>query len=172
MAGFKITIKRAVRIQAPLFTRAQRVAVGNIALNVVRDRIKAASDANDQPAKPLCAIRPRRGGASYVVQKQMRTGRPAIRDWTLTGAMLQSLRVTVATAKRIVISPTDDQKGKLAGNQQRCEMFALSPKDEAKVNEVVAKSYQDMATRMIVASQMWRAAGAALIAGNVMDTSA
>jgi|HubBroStandDraft_4_1064222.scaffolds.fasta_scaffold208077_2 hypothetical protein len=171
MAGFKITIKRSVRIQAPLFTRAQRVAVGNIALNVVRDRIKTATDANDGPAKPLNAIRPRHGGASYVVQKQMRTGRPATRDWTLTGAMLKSLRVTVATTKRIVISPTDDQKGKMAGNQQRCEMFAISKKDEAKINAVVGKAYQDMAQRMIVASQMWRAAGAALIVGNVMDTS-
>jgi hypothetical protein len=172
MAGFKISIKRSVRIQAPLFTRAQRVAVGNIALNVVRDRIKTATDANDSPAKPLCAIRPRHGGASYVVQKQMRTGQPAVRDWTLTGAMLKSLRVTVATAKRILISPTDDQKGKMAGNQQRCEMFAISPKDEAQINAVVLKSYQDMAARMVIASQMWRAAGAALITGNVMDTSA
>src|SRR5579863_6526587 len=90
---FKVTIKRSVRIQAPLFTRAQRVAVGQFALKAVRDRIKTATDAKDAPAKPLSAIQPRHGGASYVIQKQKRTGRRPVRDWTLSGTMLASLRV-------------------------------------------------------------------------------
>jgi len=168
---FKVTITRSVRIQAPLFTRPQRVAVGEFAMNVVRDRIKTATDANDEPAKPLGLAQPRHGGASYAIQKQKRTGRRPVRDWTLSGAMLASLRVTVATAKRIVISPTADQKNKLAINQVGCEMFAISPKDEAKVNDLVGKAYQDMAQRMIVATQMWRAAGAALITANALDVS-
>jgi len=168
MAGLKITIQRSVRIQAPLATRAERLRLGQIVLETVRTRIKTASDGNDQPAKPLCAIRPRHGGASYVVQKQMRTGRPAVRDWMLTGAMLQSLRVTVATAKRILISPTDDQKAKLAHDQAQCEMFALSPKDEAVAQEAVTKLYWALNARMVVAASMYRAGGAALITANAI----
>lgn len=172
MGMFKVTIKRSVRIQAPLISRPQRVFLGNLALGSVRGRIQKATDANDQPAKPLSAIRPRHGGASYVVQKQKRTGRRPVRDWNLTGALMQSFRVTIATAKRIVISPTDDQKVKLAGNQAICEMFAFSPKDAAVTQAAVIDAYVDMAQRMVVATAMYRAAGNALITQTALNTSA
>jgi hypothetical protein len=155
MAGFKITIKRSVRINAPVATRAQRLALGQVVLQTVRGRIKSAVDANDAPAKPLSAIRPRHGGTSYAVQKQMRTGGRAVRDWTLTGALLGSLRVSIATQKRIVISPAEDQRGKMAGNQALCEMFAFSPKDEAVTQEAMDHLVQRMIS-LIVANSISR----------------
>jgi hypothetical protein len=165
---FKVVITGSVRIQAPLFTRGERVLVGTVAMNVVRDRIRSASDVKDQPAKPLSLLRPRHGGASYAIQKQKWTGRRAVRDWTLSGALLNSFRVTTATEKRIVISPTNDQKNKLAINQVGCEMFAISPRDEAEINRMVVKEYQDKAARIVIATELWRA-GAVLIAANALD---
>lgn len=170
MPTFRVSISRPLRIQAPVINRAQRLAVGNVVIDVVRERIKRAIDANDAPARPLSAIRPKHGGASYAVQKQEKTGKRPVRDWTLTGALLRSLRVSVATEKRIVISPAADQMGKMAGNQGLCNMFAISPKDEAVINQTINALYAQMAQRMVIAAEALRSAGMALITSNALTS--
>jgi hypothetical protein len=162
MAMFQVTVQRSFRIQAPVATRNQRLLIGNAAIAIVTRRVQAATDTDDSPAKPLSSSRAimKRGRDmwSYAVEKQHITGRRGVRDWTYSGDMLKSLRVSIATTTRILISPSGtDSKGrdntvKLAHNQTLCEMFGLSPSDEAKVKELVDALYRDLASRLVTES--------------------
>lgn len=123
--------------------------LGNTVLKSVKERIHKGLDVNEQYAKPLKpTTHVDKSGAladlvPYPVQKQ-RKGRQPIRDLTMTGALMNSVQVILASDDRCVIASNNAVKDKvLHKNNLRSPQFGLSNTDhqvmEKKVGELLRK---------------------------------
>jgi hypothetical protein len=127
---FEPVIKRA-RFEVPGYSPQQMIAIANPVAKSVGDRILSALDLNDTPALPL-----KPGYSKWKARKYP----PAVRNWSVTGVTLRSLKTLEATHNRAVIGFTSGwskktKKGTIttnaivAINQSRQRQFGLSPRD-------------------------------------------
>ncbi len=128
--AFQIKITRA-RFHVSGYSPQQMVAIGQALISRgIVPRVRAGGTVADSPAP---ALRP-----GYARFKERR-GVPAIRNWTLTGRTLRSLKVLRASANRAVIGFTDALTNLRAVlNNRRARQFGVSPADR----NVVAQEIQ------------------------------
>lgn len=134
---FRINLKSTVFVAVPTFSAEQLQGFGESAIEVMKRRILLGVNVSDQPAKPLKASRrtwdPRiRRYVDYADYKSS-IGRNPIRDLFLTGAMLNSLRVTSVGDHGVRIGFPASQMVKAHANQEREPMFGLSPADQRQI---------------------------------------
>ena len=113
-------------------------AIGGIVLDSMKARIKAAVDWNDnaaRPLKPIYAQEKVKGRRVALTGGQLFRGKP-IRDWTLRGRTMQSLKVKSVSQDRVTIGPVSLEAAKIiAGRNPLDHMWAMSPKDMAVLHE-------------------------------------
>jgi hypothetical protein len=121
-----------VQVSFSPFSTESMLAIGNIVLNHIRDRIQAVQDVTDSRAKPLketYAEEKRRGRHVALGGPRKYAGLP-YRDWTLRGRTLSACRVKFASQDRATIGPTSEETGKIMTARNRVDkMWGISPSD-------------------------------------------
>lgn len=124
-AIFETKIRHA-RLTFSPFSSEQMADIGNVVLESIKDRILLARNADDAPAKPL-AIKYADWKSSA---KNKYPGKSRLRDWSLRGKTLRSLKVKVASEDRATLGPTDPQSQMIVAVQNRRQrQWAVSPKN-------------------------------------------
>lgn len=127
---FKATIKRA-KVGTPGFSADRMLYFGNILNNDIARRFDQALDIYDAAAPAL--------SASYSKFKV--TGKyhgAPIRNLLLTGRLRRSMKVKRASQNKVTLGFTDPVSDeRMTFNQRRSNMYGMSPKNEAKVLQVV-----------------------------------
>ena len=104
MAGFETRVTYSKLSFSPIATE-DMAAIGSIVLDQIKARIQAAVDWDDNPARPLKEIYARekvKGRRVALTGGQLFRGKP-IRDWTLRGRTMQSLKVKSVSQDRVTI---------------------------------------------------------------------
>ena len=140
--SFFTTRIRHSRLTLSPFSSEQMADIGEDVIGSIVGRISEAKDANDNPAKPL--------SERYAKYKSGSTnknpGRAPVRDWTLRGKTLSSIRVKVASEDRCTIGPTDEQSAMIISVQDaRSHQWGVSPADESAL---VAATRRQLETNM------------------------
>jgi hypothetical protein len=136
---FTPKITRARFVLGP-FSSEQMAAIGNVMVDTIKTRIQSGLNINDDPAKPLKPGRNGRGG--YPGYKSSHGLNP-IRDWTLRGRTLGSMKVKAANENRVVIGFTDDKADLIAHiNNLRERTFGISPKDRIVLQAAVQATFK------------------------------
>lgn len=121
MAPYQTKIKRARFVVGP-FSAEQMEGIGIVFLDSMANRIKRGVNVNDAPSK---ALNPR-----YAKRKTGKGLQP-IRDWTLTGRTMRSLKVKSVSENRGVIGfvdPVADTRAHF--NNLRDRAFGAAPSDQ------------------------------------------
>lgn len=146
------TVKSSIRIQSPGFPADEMRANMLLVRDVVRSRILSGVNLQDAGARPLVA--------GYVRAKVRKGGVP-IRNWKLTGALMNALDVTRSTDNYATIGfHGEDQRTKArflqAGGGYRAPgkqggikrwkagpepMFGLSPNDRRAASGIMRASF-------------------------------
>jgi hypothetical protein len=121
-----------VKVTFSPFSSDSMLAIGQVVLDHIRDRIKAVQDVTDSRAKPLkqkYADEKRQGRYVALGGPVKYRGLP-YRDWTLRGRTLQACKVKFASQDRATIGPTSEETGKIMTVRNRVDhMWGMSPKD-------------------------------------------
>jgi len=128
---FETKIRKA-RFVVAGYSAEQMVQMGNgLIEEAIRPRIRSGHTVQDAPAPAL--------SAKYAKRK-IRAGKQPIRDWTLTGRTLRSMKVLTAGPNRAVIGLTDAETNRRAFfNNRRSQQFGVSPNDRGKLPRIVAR---------------------------------
>jgi hypothetical protein len=99
----------------------QMLSLGNILADTIRDRIGSGLNGADVPGRPL---------AAKYAEKKARMGKEPIRNWTLTGKTLRSLRCLAANENRALVGFNNPIAGRIAHwNNLKERAFAVSPRN-------------------------------------------
>jgi hypothetical protein len=120
MGRFRTKIRKARFIVTP-YTAERMAEISDATLESVRTRIARALTVEDSPAPSL---RP------FYARRKAIKGKPALRDWTLTGRTLRSMKTLSAGPGKARIGFTDPESNKRAFiNNARYRQFGLSGSD-------------------------------------------
>ena len=161
MAFFTTRIRHS-RLTLSPFSSEQMADIGEDVIGSIVGRISEAKDANDNPAKPLSAKYAKwksSHGAytpwsqhgqfaevGYTSKGNLNSGHNPVRDWTLRGKTLSSVRVKVASEDRCTIGPTDEESAMIISVQDaRSHQWGVSPTDESAL---VAATRRQLETNM------------------------
>ncbi|HZT29242.1 MAG TPA: hypothetical protein VFA33_05130 [Bryobacteraceae bacterium] len=123
---FQAKITRARFVLGP-FTSEDMLAIGNVVVDSIKDRLHKGLNVNDQQAKPL---KPGRNGHRGYPDYKSARGLQPFRDWFWTGHTLRALKVKQASENRCVIGFIDPNADLIAHvNNLRERAFGISPKD-------------------------------------------
>lgn len=127
--AFKTKVSKA-RFVVTGYSPEQMMQMGGRLLDEgIKPRIRQGHTVYDSPAEPL--------SESYARRKK-RLGKQAVRDWTLTGRTLRSLKVLTASPNRSVLGFTDEETNKRAFiNNRRDRQFGVSPSDKSKLGLII-----------------------------------
>lgn len=110
---------------------------GDTAVGLMVNRIQRGVNVFDLPAKPL--------SKAYAKQKTRR-GRPAVRDWTLSGDTLAAMGVVELKDGSVALGidwRSNPQAFKIALFNQTIERMAgLSPSDKQKLWDLIESTYR------------------------------
>lgn len=128
---FKLNIEVGkLEIDLRTFSDEELQAIGETAVDAIRDRWARGHNVQDLPAKPLTEPYKRR---------KLRRGLQGIRDWNFSGELGRSLSADVK-GDEIEINVGIGQAFKLWKLQQEEQMLPLAPSDivaiDAKANEI------------------------------------
>ena len=133
MPFFETKLRHARFTLSP-FTSEDMSDIGETVLHSITDRIRAVTDVNDAPAKPLSPryAKWKAGGTNK------NPGKAPVRDWELRGKTLRSLHVKTASESRCTLGPTDAQSAMIVSVQnQRSGQWGVSPHDAESMREAV-----------------------------------
>jgi hypothetical protein len=110
--------------------------IGTNLLGSVKLRIRSATNAEDQPAKPL-KVNGKSYNGGYPAAKQRRNIAP-LRNWTWTGGTLAQMIVKEVSQNRGVIAFANTRADQIAHiNNAREKAFGVSPSDREVLRESV-----------------------------------
>lgn len=124
------------------FSAQQMQSIGQQLVDgAIRPRIKSGLTADDQPAPPLAV--------GYAKRKQRRGLNP-IRDWTLTGRTLRSMKVLSAGPNQARIGFTDPTANMRAAiNNKRARQFGMSPNDHEKLIQITLNTGKPVVAQQV-----------------------
>ncbi len=141
MAGKAFTAKIShVSLTWSPFSSESMSTIGSVTLDSIRTRISSATDATDSPSRPLApryASEKLRG--RYVVNGGGRrySGSP-VRDWTLRGRTLLSLKVKAVSENRVTIGPISAEANQIISARNKLDhMWGVSPKDHEAMMAII-----------------------------------
>ncbi len=141
MQRFKTTIRKA-RFVEQGFSAQQMQSIGQQFIDTAeRPRIRAGLTVYDQPAPPL--------SIGYAKRKTRRGLQP-IRDWSLTGRTLRSMKVLTAGPNQARIGFTDAEANKRAAiNNRRARQFGVSPADHTKLIQITLNTGKPVIAKQV-----------------------
>jgi hypothetical protein len=145
MAFFTPKVTHAKLTFSP-FTSENMLNIGQATLDHMRQRIRSSMDVNDSRERPLNArYAQQKAKGRFVKLGGGRTysGAP-VRDWTLRGRTLQSLKAKSASENKVTIGPILQEAYMiLIVRNRRDNMWGMSPSDReamyAAVREVLTR---------------------------------
>jgi hypothetical protein len=152
MAFFQTKIRHSTMTFSP-FTAESMSVIGQVVLDHIRQRIQSVQDVTDGHAKPLKAnyAEEKRKGR-YVAMGGARkySGLP-VRDWTLRGRTLQSLKVKTASEDRVTIGPTMAETAMIIAVRNRQDhMWGVSPSDQEALYAVIRATLKTQKVARVV----------------------
>jgi hypothetical protein len=135
MPFFQTKIRRA-RVTWSPFTAEQMQGIAQAGLSHIIRRIQSATDATDSAAKPLdtkYAEQKRHGRFVALGGNRRYSGFP-VRDWTLRGRTIQSMKVKAASENVATIGPISREAYIIMYSRNRLDhMWGLSPTDQEAI---------------------------------------
>ena len=139
MAFFETRIRHSTLTFSP-FSSESMATIGQVVLDHIRDRIQSAQDVNDSHSKPLkesYAEEKRRGRRVALGGARKYTGLP-VRDWTLRGRTMVSLKVKTASEDRVTIGPTLPETAMIISVRNKVDhMWGMAPSDYQAMYAVI-----------------------------------
>jgi hypothetical protein len=121
-----------VKVTVSPFAPDEMMDIAQVTLDHIRTRIQSVKDWEDNPAKPLkdnYAKQKVKGRRVARTGGQIFRGLP-VRDWTLRGRTLQSLKVKYASQDRATIGPTSEEANMIIAVRNKLDhMWGLAPSD-------------------------------------------
>ncbi|HEY1898123.1 MAG TPA: hypothetical protein VGG62_17720 [Terracidiphilus sp.] len=141
------------RLSFSPFASESMMIIGQVVLDHIKARIQSVKDVTDSQAKPLkesYAEQKRQGRYVVLGGPKKYSGLP-VRDWTLRGRTMQSLKVKVASEERVTIGPTSQETTMIVlARNKKDKMWGLSPSDyEALYTEVRSAILRTKVIRVI-----------------------
>jgi hypothetical protein len=144
---------QTVKVTFSPFSTDSMMAIGNVVLDHIKERIQSVTDASDNRAKPLketYAEEKRKGRYVALGGPRKFSGLP-VRDWTLRGRTMQGLKVKFASQDRVTIGPTSAETGKIVTVRNRVDkMWGMSPSDS---EALVAVTLATLRTTAVVRTE-------------------
>ena len=139
MAIFQARITHATLTFSP-FTSETMMTIGQTVLDHIKARIQSVQDVTDSQAKPLketYAEEKRRGRYVALGGPKKYSGLP-VRDWTLRGRTMQSLKVKAASEERVTIGPTSQETTMIVlARNRKDKMWGISPSDQDALHAAI-----------------------------------
>ena len=127
---------RHVQLTFSPFTAEQMSDIGGVVLDSIIRRIRTATNDTDSAAPPLATRY-----AEYKARQRKYPGHAQIRDWTLRGKTLRSLKVKLATEDKVVLGPIDPQSQMIIAIQnKRSHQWGVSPRDHEVMYAAIRQS--------------------------------
>lgn len=140
MAKFQTRIIKKSRFVVSGFDIARMQSIGTAMTEAIVRRIQSGTNVNDQPALPL---RPK-----YARLKERKTGKQ-VRDWTLTGRTMRSLKLLTVSATKAVIGFTDPVANQRAALNNRIDRaFGISPNERDLLFKEVNRKHSVVAAKV------------------------
>mgnify|MGYP000016803651 CR=1 FL=1 len=147
MAAIRVYVKRQIRLDRLNFGQQQMFKLGTVAVATLKNRVTAAQNASDQPAKPL------KKRYAIAKSKLRRFGGLGTnkRDLTLSGNMLRELSVRTVSENRVVAGWTTLKNRQKARNNDAIEKFIdLSPRNQNDVHRAADLVVKESVRHLII----------------------
>lgn len=138
----RVFVKKQRQIGHLTFRQVNMLKIGTVALATVKNRVQAAKNADDGPAKPLAKY--------YAKWKSKKLRKRAVRDLTFTGDMINTLQVRTVNNNYAQARHSTAKGRAKANRQQQLQPWMLySPANQRDIHRAAKMIFGEMISRLI-----------------------